>query len=316
MNKIPQLSTLALEFFCELIKSRSHKKTAANLGLSPSKASRLLNELRREFQDELFIKMGAQMLPTQRAQSIYPTIQDTISALRSIAQKEVFAPENCNKTFRIAATDNAIPNFFNFAMPLFYAAAPNAGLEIVPIRSNLLHDIKSGLCDFAIFPWRNVFNSLCRAPLFRKSYAILLPLTHPLVDVYNNKGRLRQEDLLQFKQIKTSFDLPSATGRTIDGYALGRSTLARSAAAVTTPYFLSVPTLLRCSNYYAVMTERTANEYSHLYGDLTTLPMPEGSAVRGRITMLLWDARTEQDPAYVWLRELFLSVSRERKMLE
>ena len=315
-KSLPQLTMQSLEFFCELMKNQSHKKTAALLGLSSPKASRLLKELRTEFGDELFFKMGAKMLPTQRAQEIFPAIEKALATFADITRKESFSPKRLSKTFRVAATDNAIPSFFNLAMPIFYEQAPNAGLEIIPIRSTLLHDLKSGFCDFAVFPWRSGFDALNRAPLFRKNYTILLPKNHPLEKLYEKNGVLHQEELLQYKQIKTSFELPSATGRTIDGYALGREVPARSEAAVITPYFLSVPMLLRQSPYYAVVTECSARQFAQMHQDLTFLPMPEGSAARGRLTMLLWDPRIERNPAHVWLRELFLDISRKNKLLE
>jgi len=64
-----------INVFDEVYQSGSVSKAAERLGLAQSAASTALNKLRRHFDDRLFTRTAQGMLPTPRAQELYPALR-------------------------------------------------------------------------------------------------------------------------------------------------------------------------------------------------------------------------------------------------
>lgn len=310
-NDRKELSILALRFFIHLFALQNHKLAAEQLHLSASKGSRLLNELREHFEDELFVRFGSRMFPTKRAEQLQPEIESLLAKFDGLTTPTTFAPSSLERTFRIEATDNAVASFIAHIMPAFYQSCPKGSLEVLPVRKSLAHDLKTGFCDLAIYPWRNDFATLKHQILFEKRFVVLVEKGHPLQERLAKHGHLILSDLLDFRQVKISVELPSAHGNTVDIKAIGVQNRERSAAAVTTPYFLSVPLFLQSAPLYAIVTEQLAQFFMTTHPQLIALPMPESKAERAQPTMLLWSETQQNDPGVQWLRSLFLCHSQE-----
>lgn len=156
------------------------------------------------------------------------------------------------------------------------------------------------------------FNGLNSQPLFEKKYVLLCNKNHPLVHLSSKRPLLRG-DLLRYKQIRTSLQVPGKWGNTIDVYALGRDELLRSPGTISTAYFLSVPFLLEGTNCYAITMEPIAEYFARLNAELVVLPMPKGCPDKGMTNLLIWSDQAEHSTELQWLRSLLLTESLELK---
>ncbi len=73
--------------------------------------------------------------------------------------------------------------------------------------------------------------------------------------------------------------------------------------AVRTPYFISSCALLRRTDLLLIMPRRTAMLFAQAM-DLAVLPLPCPS--RELRVGLIWHHRMHNDPALIWLRQLFV----------
>ncbi len=300
------LETSSLRFFICLFDCRCHRTTCEQLGLTGSKGSRILNELREHFGDVLFVRFGASMHPTAKAISLYPKIRELVSSFDSLTEEHIFDPVTLKRTFKIAMTDNAVACFLADILDEFYSKAPQASIEVVPVTKSVASDIKSGACDLLIYPWRKEFADLHGRPLFGKKYVVLVNKKHPLVDIHKKKGKIGLPDLLIYRQIKTTIPIASHYGNTTDMYSLGQEITQRSDSPILTPYFLSVPLFLTNTKLYAVIPEPVADLFLSSSSHLRKLPMP-ANAHEGKSAMLFWGDKGVSDPALQWLRSLLLS---------
>ena len=308
-----ELDILALRFFLILAETHSHKETVTRLGLSSPKGSRLLNELRAYFHDDLFVRFGAHMFPTRHAETLLPEVKQILSRLSEMTKTEIFDPQQLRRSIRIGAFDAGVASFIAGITPKFSRLAPHAKLEVFQITDTLVQDLKQGLIDMAITPWMNSFVDLKTHIIFERRYRILVMKNHPLVARYKERGCLMCTDLQHYRQVTVALEATYTWGNEVDRNALGTQAVnMRSEVAVTTPYFLSVPLLVMDTDYYAFVTQQMGQMFVERYPELALLPLPENKSLISHPTMLVWTEATQDDVALQWVRGLFLTSKEEQ----
>src|ERR1700743_1923417 len=97
---------LLVVFQC-LMTERSVTRTAAILHITQGAISSALKRLREQFNDELFVRTGAGMVPTRRALEVAPKVMEALSAVTAImGKKPQFAAEKSRRIFNIALSDD------------------------------------------------------------------------------------------------------------------------------------------------------------------------------------------------------------------
>ena len=92
--------------FEALLEQRSVTKAAERLQIGQPAMSASLGRLRILFDDELFVRLGRQMQPTLKAQSLAPGILAALQQIRqTITASQVFEPTSSNRTFAIGSSD-------------------------------------------------------------------------------------------------------------------------------------------------------------------------------------------------------------------
>jgi DNA-binding transcriptional LysR family regulator len=114
------------------------------------------------------------------------------------------------------------------------------------------------------------------------------------------------DDYLRLPHVVTSLR-PGRSARGIVDGALDKLGLRRS-IALTTPRFLTVPSLVARAPVIVTMQARLARRFAAEYG-LSLSPLP---VELGEITIsLLWHTSYDHDPAHAWLRELVTELAAE-----
>lgn len=88
-----------------LLEKRSVTKAAKQVGLSQSALSSALGRLRVAFDDPLFVRSTAGMLPTPRALELEPELKLAMASVRRVLTPGAFDPAATKMTFRIATGD-------------------------------------------------------------------------------------------------------------------------------------------------------------------------------------------------------------------
>nr|WP_256261017.1 LysR family transcriptional regulator [Shewanella sp. NIFS-20-20] len=134
-----------------LLQENSVSKAAIRLNLSQSAMSRVLARLRQLLDDPLFIRQGAQLIPTERAISLGAALEQPLQNMGQLLTQQGFDPARCTTHFTLATTDYAMQTVLPFALPRIYREAPHIALEFVPLQhDNLLAQLTSEGCDMAI----------------------------------------------------------------------------------------------------------------------------------------------------------------------
>src|SRR5690349_17937353 len=117
-----------------LFEEQNAGRAAARLNLSPSAISHALRRLRLLLDDPLFLPNPKGMVPTERAQSLAPTIRDIVERVQGVvASSAAFDPAATVRRFRIGAPDGAVSVIVPRLVERLQTSAPGIDLSILQL---------------------------------------------------------------------------------------------------------------------------------------------------------------------------------------
>ena len=101
-------------------------KAAEVVGITQPAVSNALSRLREKFDDELFVRTGSGMVPTQKTENIIKDIQNALQLMqKSVNEPDEFNPAISQKTFRISLGDINEGRILAILMGKMEKQAPN-----------------------------------------------------------------------------------------------------------------------------------------------------------------------------------------------
>src|SRR3954451_13086285 len=95
-----------LRVFDALMRERSVTRAGEQIGLSQPAVSQALNRLRALLDDQLFVRRGAEMLPTPRAEALGPAIRDALAQVEvALTGDRRFDPATAERAYTLIGAD-------------------------------------------------------------------------------------------------------------------------------------------------------------------------------------------------------------------
>lgn len=303
MNKY-EFSFSQLVFFKTMMETGSLTKTAKELHLSQATSSRNLARLRLLFDDPLFVRTRQGMMPTARADEIFPQLVETIFNIETLFESQEAKPATFNDTIRIGAIDNGVLNFISKVIPTILEKAPQLKIEIIPLSSNLYEKIESGSIHFAIYPEAPLPSDFHEATLYEDYYVCVVDQDHPLAHYAKINKVPSIKEIKQYKQLQIVVD-GNKKEHVVWKCPYSES---KQNIQIWTPYFLTTPILLKGTELIAILPYKTAEYFRH-NTSLVSLPVPlPHKTYHAR---LIWHHRTHKHPNLQWLRKLIIQAAKE-----
>ena len=275
-----------------LLEENSVSRAAVRLNISQSAMSRILGRLRDLLDDELFIRQGQQLLPTQRALELNESLNEPLEAMRMLLTPKDFNPAECDQRFLIATTDYAMQTILPYALPRVYEEAPKISLEFQPLQhDHLLEQLTTDGCDMAICRPTSSVEPLSRDVLGPVGVFCMLSKNHPLAD-----KELTLDDYLTYPHaiIAISDGVKALIDDSLRGFSEPKVVLrayhleAALAVVDKMPLIITVP---------ADLAYLVCNKY-----DLIIKPLPFD--FKPFDYSLIWHPRCKHSAPQVWLRNL------------
>ncbi len=284
----------------EAIYSRASVTLAArHLNLSQSAISHALGRLRREFGDQLFVRVGSRLVPTALARSIIEPIR---AALRSVELAVVtashFDPTSSDRLFRIAMRPTTEVRFFSEIVARVTAAAP--GIHIVSAdfrRSELTQALARGEVDMALDIASAATATLRTAPLRTDRLVVAARRGHLRID-----GELTRETYLAAGHVIAS---PRPAGLGPEDAALAETGAERRIVA-RCQHVATAWNIVAGSDLILTLPLSHA-ESLRQFVDLQLLPLPVQLAPRA--LNLYWHEVADRDHGNAWLRRVITDVA-------
>ncbi len=211
------------------------------------------------FGDELFHRYAHGMTPTVRSHALYePTLQ-LLSAYGKLFETTTFDPTKLNRIFKIGAVDRAIITFFAPAFTELFKDCPHLSIEFRNPGQSYNRDLIRGDLDMGISPNLIPEPGFHTQVLCQETMVLVVGSSHPLVTLQTQRP-LEESDFAPYRLIKVSHAMSVGYDEKWSTTIANIPHVGNGDAAIWTPYFLSVPTMLDSSDFLAIFPLHLANQ--------------------------------------------------------
>lgn len=296
--KLSAVDLNLLVAFDALFSEGSVGAAASRIGLTQPAMSKRLARLRALFRDDLFVRSGDGMRPTERALDLADPIR---SALRQIEEAlggyGRFQPGRSGRTFRIATPDHIAATLMPSVIAAIRTQAPRVSIALRSMhRQALVEALETGEIDLAITLLPDAPTTLKRANLFHENWVSLVSENHPEI-----REELTLDLFLKYPHLLITHvgDLKGYLDRLLDERGLRRH------VAASLPYFLAAPAIIARTDMIITLSERVVRLLP--WPGVRSFPVPLD--YHGYNETMLWHRRNDGDPGHAWLRRLIASES-------
>ena len=298
-----------LDLLRRLAQCGSLSQSAAQLGISISKASKMLGAARVLFGDKLFIRTNAGMLPTTRMRELEFTIGRVFADLEILlAEPQTLDLSTVRAQLRFAASDHAFAVCLSPILNELSRRAPNVFIRVEPPSAATMEQLRRGDADFLIVQDEQLrldggFHSVV---LLESEHVLLMREGNPLAARLRaaRSAAERLDVLAEVEIIETPVHLPSGlTSPAPASWSAG----ARSAASI--PYFYGAAELALHSDKAMIVTRAFAEVHAAGRGAEVVELDPAPPLWRPK---LIWHERTHRDPLCEWMRSCIIASARGR----
>jgi DNA-binding transcriptional LysR family regulator len=288
-----------------LLAERSVTRAAARVGIGQSAMSHNLARLRDLFADELLTRGTEGLRLTPRAATLIEPVRAMLAQVEAlVAREQAFDPATAVRTFRFGLPDSVEILIMPALLERMREIAPGIHLRLYNFdESRLLDELDADEMDLAIGygPFHQGQFHHKQRKLFTETFLCMFNaektgITPPV----------SLDDYVRLPHVLTSLRRGQDVRGVVDD-ALEKLGLSRS-VVLTTPRFLTVPSLVARAPVIVTMGARRARLFATEFGLSISPPPVELSEVT---VSLLWHASYDRDPAHIWLRDLVSELAAE-----
>lgn len=282
-----------LRVFHTVFVERSVGEAAYHLGLSQSAVSHSLKKLREIFHDELFLRAGAGMEPTERARQLFEPVHELMDTFESrILPAVAFDPHKAKREFLLAMVDMAETVMLPPIMRFMKTHAPLCTLQTRRVANDaMLEALETGRIEMAIGNIPGLPGYLYRQTIFRHGYVVLVSENHPRL-----KGpKLSWTDY----QRESHIIVASGPDQHLQDTMLTSKGIKRN-VQLTVGGYLSVPWLIEGTELIATLPTRLGEGIAKA-AHVKQFELPEMATPYE--LQSIWHPRWHNDPGHKWLRE-------------
>ena len=293
-----------LMVFDAVMRDLNVSRAAKRLALSQPALSNALVRLRRDFDDELFVRSGRGMTATPRALALKAEIAAVVEKAGKLYAHPRFEPAFAKGRFTMATTDY----FEALALPSFLAhlraKAPGFETVIRPLLGILPKaELESGMLDVAVAGYFGELpEGFHQQRIYDETYTCVVRKGHPAIKAAGGKLTLDAFVAMDHILVSPQGDLMGAVDR-----ALAKVRKRRRIVAAVANFYSPAP-IVATSDCIATVPSRLAASYGKVWPlDQFEPPLP----VPGFCIAQVWHARTHGSPEHVWLRDTLYAVLKD-----
>lgn len=287
-----------LVVFAAVFETRSTTGAAERLRLSQPAISHALARLRRDMDDQLFLRKGHTFVPTPRATELISLVHRLLDDARRIFRTSAFDPATTRRTFRIALDESATLALAGSMGRRFREQAPVAGLVIDSVSRQTMPQLLGGELDAVVACGLPVRPPLRSHALWSDAVTVVVDRAHPLLSGRSGQRHLTLETYGRCKHVEAGS--PASRGRALDR-ALEQLGLRRD-LAFATPDYRSALDMVKGSELVLSLPSRALSLLDT--GGLLTFPLP--FACEPPTCDLVWNEGGENDEGLKWFRSFLL----------
>jgi len=273
-------------------------KAAEVVGITQPAVSNALSRLREKFDDELFVRTGGGMVPTQKTENIIKDIQNALQLMqKSVNEPDEFDPATSQKTFRISLGDINEGRILAILIGKIEKQAPNIKLECYySARDKVPHALATNELNFAVDPFIPNSKDTNAMKVFSDQFVIAHRANHPVSKVTT----LTLEEVLKLKYINIS---NRKRGASVVEMEMQKMQL-QPEMSLRAQHYLVTPEIVRSTDLCLLCAETFAKKHGLSYIELPfDVPPLE--------QYLIWHSSDDNDGSHIWMRDLIAESFKE-----
>jgi DNA-binding transcriptional LysR family regulator len=277
-----------------LLQERNVTRAGARIGVSQSAMSSALSRLRRQFDDELLVRVGTRYELTPLAQVLTGRVSEVLRLIeKTLSSQPTFDPSSSTREFRVVGSDYALTLLTPYLMSMLQQQAPQVKLRLESVRPIAVDSPEELLrtVDLLLIP-RGHFTGLPVKDLFRDRWVCVTGADNARADqpyTLTDVGELRWarafapvSATLADRQIDDIVDFGQHTDVVVDTFSM-------------------LPPAVSGTTLYAMVQERLVRECLDRYRlRIVDLPVTFAPLVEAA----WWHPSRQLDPGHQWFRAL------------
>ena len=283
-----------------LLREHSLTRAALALDLTQPALSKTLAQLRRYFDDPLFVRVALRMEPTPKALQLQAPVRAILDRAASLrAQHASFEPATSQRTFNFCVVDAGLLKLLPPLVERMLREAPGVRLNVAQLEAaHLERWLESGKLDFAMGSFPSMPKGIRRQPLWVERYVSVARRGHPRLS--------REPTLRAFAAEKHVMVSISGSGHAheIMQRAL-EAAIPRDNIVCRIPIFTGAAILAKHTDAIATLPLSIATV---LAADLDLQIITPPIKLPKIDIFQYWHSRFHNDPANQWIRAVFKSL--------
>jgi LysR family transcriptional activator for leuABCD operon len=287
-----------LTVFDAVMQEQNITRAAHNLGMSQPAVSNAVARLKVMFNDELFMRQGRGIQPTQRARQLFGPVRQALQLIRNELPNSVFLPESSTRQFNLAICS---PNDLRFAPKIFSTVrelAPHVQLHLeADFNQQLSERLRYQEVDFVIDYTRFEDPGFSSTAIFKDELVVVASKSHSRV-----KGKVTAEEVMAERHAKLSqiHGIRSFSEQAYHDVDCQSHYEGTSLSNVL--YVVSQSELVTIAPRWLVESSPNWDQLQ-----MMTLPFPR-KEIHGYLS---WHESNEKDKGHCWLKEQLMSICTE-----
>jgi DNA-binding transcriptional LysR family regulator len=268
-------------------------KAAEVVGITQPAVSNALSRLREKFDDDLFVRTGTGMVPTQKTENIIADIQSALTLMQqSVNQPNSFDPAITERNFKLSLGDITEGRVLPYMMKEIYKNAPNISVGSYNYRRiDQVHALATNNLDFVVDPVIPDSDEINSYKVFQDYFVVIHREGHPIQKI----KKLTVDDLLSQKFINVSNRRKGLHMVDLELEKTGH----RRDIALRCQHFLIAPEIIRETDAVIMATHSFAKS-----NDLPFVEIPQ--ELPPMEYFLSWHKSDEGDGGHEWMKDLII----------
>ncbi len=284
-----------LTVFDAVMQEQNITRAATNLGMSQPAVSNAVARLKVMFNDEMFIRHGRGIQPTQRARQLFGPVRQALQLIRNELPSSVFMPDSSTRMFKIAICSPCDIRFAPKIMNDVLEQAPYIQLHLdAEFDRRLAERMRYQEVDFVIDYTRFDDQGFSSTEIFQDELVVVAAKNHPRI-----KDSITTQELTTERHavLSNTHGQRSFSEQAYKHFDCVNSYEGTSLSNVL--YVVAQSELITVAPRWLV--ENAANTHQ-----LTMLPFPY--AERQINGYLSWHESSEKDKGHIWLRDQLMAI--------
>jgi len=291
-----KISTFDLNLFVimnAIYTQGSLTKAAEVVGITQPAVSNALSRLREKFNDDLFVRTGSGMVPTQKTENMITDVQSALTLIQqSVNEPDTFDPKSSKRNFKLSLGDVSEGRVLPFIMKEIYEDAQNISVGSYAYqRSDQVHALATNNLDFVVDPIIPHSDEINSEKVFEDDFVVMYREGHELSKIKD----VSVDNILDQKHLHVS---NRRRGLHLIDRELEKAGHRRE-VSLRCQHFLIAPTIIQSTDLVLMGTRSFAKRNNLPFVEIPIeIPSME--------YFLIWHKNDEGDGGHIWMKDLII----------